>query len=106
MEKRFLLIFVIVIVAYYFENKYSRVPIVNETGKPVNVMKSNEHSELKVYKEALKDLFLHPAVKDRKPVIVSIVGDFRKGTSFLLDYFLRFMYSNVSRMLEFDDFYS
>jgi Guanylate-binding protein, N-terminal domain len=38
----------------------------------------------------------HPKVKDRKVVIVSIAGAFRKGKSFFMDYCLRFMYSNVS----------
>jgi glutamine amidotransferase PdxT len=85
MKKRLFSVFVIVIVAYYFEHEYSRAPVVNEIGKPVNVMKSNEDNELKVDKEALSGLFLHPEVRDRKPVIVSIVGDFRKGKSFLLD---------------------
>jgi hypothetical protein len=47
--------------------------------------------------EALDLLLLNPEVKDRKIVTVSIVGAFRKGKSFYMDYCLRFMYANVSR---------
>lgn len=46
--------------------------------------------------DTLNDMFLHPDVKDRKIVAVSIIGAFRKGKSFLMDYVLRFMYANVS----------
>jgi hypothetical protein len=43
----------------------------------------------------LESIFLHPMVKDRKIVTVSVIGAFRKGKSFLLDYFLRYLYHNV-----------
>ena len=49
------------------------------------------------YNEAiLKDILQHDLVKDRKIAIVSITGAFRRGKSFLLDFFLRYMYTNVS----------
>jgi predicted SprT family Zn-dependent metalloprotease len=40
--------------------------------------------------------FNHPQVADRKVVAFSIVGSLRKGKSFFMSYFLRFMYANVS----------
>jgi hypothetical protein len=43
----------------------------------------------------LEKIFLHPMVKDRNIVTISVVGAFRKGKSFLLNYFLRFLYHNV-----------
>jgi hypothetical protein len=43
----------------------------------------------------LESIFLHPMVKDRNIVTISVVGAFRKGKSFLLDYFLRYLYHNV-----------
>ncbi|CAO1441129.1 unnamed protein product [Diamesa tonsa] len=41
-----------------------------------------------------ESIFLHPEVKDRKIVVVSIIGAFRKGKSFLMDYCLRYMYAH------------
>lgn len=45
----------------------------------------------------LEKLFNHPEVRDRKIVIMSIIGPFRKGKSFFLDYCLRYLYSHVSK---------
>ena len=64
-------------------------------GEPLNVMKF-ANSSLEFDKAKLDGLLLHPEVKDRKVVVVSIVGAFRKGKSFFLDYCLRFLYGNVS----------
>jgi atlastin len=41
-------------------------------------------------------MLLHPEVQNRNIVVVSVIGEYRKGKSFLLDYCLRFMYANVS----------
>jgi Guanylate-binding protein, N-terminal domain len=38
----------------------------------------------------------NPKLRNRKAVVVSIVGALRKGKSFFMDYCLRFMYANVS----------
>lgn len=96
MKKRFLLTVVVVIVAYYYHTN-DDIDVPNIRGKPLNVLKALKNGEFQVDKSVLQELFLHPEIKDRKPVIFSIVGDFRKGKSFLLDYFLRFMYANVSK---------
>jgi atlastin len=44
----------------------------------------------------LSHLLLHPQVKDREIAVISIVGAYRKGKSFFMDYCLRFMYAHVS----------
>lgn len=44
----------------------------------------------------LKEILQNSLVKDRKIAIISITGAFRRGKSFLLDYFLRYLYTNVS----------
>lgn len=64
-------------------------------GEPLSVMKF-ANSSLEFDKAKLDSLLLHPEVKDRKVVVLSIVGAFRKGKSFFLDYCLRFLYGNVS----------
>jgi atlastin len=44
----------------------------------------------------VSDLFLDPKLKDRQVVVISIVGAFRKGKSFLMNYVLRYLYAHVS----------
>ena len=67
-------------------------------GKSVNILKFNDGNEISIDKPELDQIFHHPDVKDRKMVVVSIVGAFRKGKSFFLDYCLRYMYANVSKL--------
>lgn len=61
-------------------------------------MNSDINGKIIVDFEKLDEILLHPEVKDRKIVVVSIVGAFRKGKSFLMDYCLRYMYGNVGSM--------
>ena len=64
-------------------------------GKPLNILKYNTNKYI-IDQEVLDTIFNHAEVKDRKIVIVSIMGEYRKGKSFFMDYCLRFMYANVS----------
>ena len=65
-------------------------------GKPENVLGFAEDSKVFIKDEPLKDMFLHPDVKHRKIVAFSIIGAYRKGKSFFLDYCLRYLYAHVS----------
>ena len=68
-------------------------------GNPSNILRFDQvgnDTNVIVDDIALDRIFLHPEVKNRKIVVISIIGVFRKGKSFFMDYCLRFMYANVS----------
>jgi atlastin len=65
-------------------------------GQPVNVLVFDDSNQFQVNDGLLERIFLHPEVKNRSVVVFSIVGAFRQGKSFFLDYCLRFLYANVS----------
>lgn len=67
-------------------------------GEPLSIIKFNDTKALEFNKNELESLLLHPEVKDRKVVVLSIVGAFRKGKSYFLDYCLRYLYGNVSKI--------
>lgn len=70
--------------------------IVHPFGRPVTLMGPIDNETMTVDFAAIDGIFLNPEVSERKIVVVSIIGAFRKGKSFLMDYCLRYMYSNVS----------
>ena len=41
--------------------------------------------------EALEEILLSEEVRDRKVVVISVAGAFRKGKSFLLDFLIRYL---------------
>ena len=64
-------------------------------GEPLPIVHfGNEKFEF--IKEKLSIILNDKQVVDRKVAIISVVGAFRKGKSFLLDYCLRYLYANVS----------
>lgn len=57
--------------------------------------------ELKLNKDNLKKIMLHPDVENNAVMIVAIAGAFRKGKSFLLDFFIKYLEAEVIfRMLQ------
>lgn len=59
------------------------------------VLDSGDHS-FTLDNEALARILMKNEVKNRDLVILSVAGAFRKGKSFMLDFFLRYLYSRVS----------
>lgn len=64
-----------------------------DEGRPVQVVLAHPDHTFELDEEALSEILLHDDVKDRSVVVVSVAGAFRKGKSFLLDFFLRYMNS-------------
>ncbi|XP_011170692.1 atlastin isoform X1 [Solenopsis invicta] len=60
-------------------------------GRPVQVVLAHPDHTFELDEDALSEILLHDDVKDRSVVVVSVAGAFRKGKSFLLDFFLRYM---------------
>ena len=64
---------------------------------PIQIVVANEdeHS-FELDEAALENILLQDHVKDLNVVVVSVAGAFRKGKSFLLDFMLRYMHSQVT----------
>jgi atlastin len=66
------------------------------TAEAIQIVKVNEEAHtFRLSDEDLTQFILQDNVKNRDVVIVSVAGAFRKGKSFLLDFFLRYMYARV-----------
>lgn len=71
----------------------------NGFGEPVGVLSQNSNGTFTIDHDFIESILLHQDVRERKVVVVSIAGAFRKGKSFFMSYCLRFMYANVSTNL-------
>ncbi|KAK7573955.1 hypothetical protein V9T40_011146 [Parthenolecanium corni] len=60
-------------------------------GHPIPILLSEEQHVFTLNEEALEKVLLQDHIKDRNAVVVSVAGAFRKGKSFILDFFLRYM---------------
>lgn len=65
-------------------------------GKNEHVFAFSADDQVETNIEPLKKMLLHSKVKNRKIVAFSVIGGYRQGKSFFLDYCLRFLYANVS----------
>lgn len=72
-------------------------------GRPVQVVLAHPDHTFELDEDALSEILLHDDVKDRSVVVVSVAGAFRKGKSFLLDFFLRYMNNKVCDIHRFDN---
>ena len=68
----------------------------HQFGEAINILSFNNSKEIVVDDSELDKIFGYPEIQDRKVVILSIIGAFRGGKSFFLDYCLRFLYAHVS----------
>lgn len=64
-------------------------------GEPIQIVIACENHTFELDEEALEKILLRKDVQDKKVAIVSVAGAFRKGKSFLLDFFLRYLSAGV-----------
>lgn len=60
-------------------------------GYPVQVVNVGDDHTFNLDEEKLESILLQPDIQDKCVVVVSVAGAFRKGKSFLLDFFLRYL---------------
>jgi hypothetical protein len=65
-------------------------------GRPITIVTPTDDHEFVLDEDALREVLFNPAIKDKHVVVLSVAGAFRKGKSFLLDFFLRYLRSNGS----------
>lgn len=65
-------------------------------GRPVQIVVAKEDHTFELDEEALASIVCQDHVKDKHIAVISVAGAFRKGKSFLLDFFLRYLKSNGS----------
>ena len=59
--------------------------------RPICILKAKGDHSFELDIEALQNVLLQDHICDKKVVVVSVAGAFRKGKSFLLDFFLRYL---------------
>lgn len=52
---------------------------------------NDETKEFELNEDGLVSILNHEKAKDKPVVVISIAGDFRKGKSFMLNFFLRYL---------------
>lgn len=67
-----------------------------ENGRPIEIVTVNSDHLFSLNESSLSQMLLQDNIKDRSVVIISVAGVFRKGKSFLLNFFLRYLYAKVS----------
>ncbi|XP_075983233.1 atlastin GTPase isoform X2 [Anticarsia gemmatalis] len=66
-------------------------PVIHNGPHGVQVVDTGPEHTFSLNEEVLKELLLQDDIKDRAVVVLSVAGAFRKGKSFLLDFFLRYL---------------
>lgn len=71
-------------------------PVTTPPGKPVNLLSFVNPLKPVLNIKDLTDVLMHDDVKNRKLVVFAITGITGTKRTFLMNYFLRYMYANVS----------
>lgn len=63
-----------------------------ETENAIQIINFNdEKKEFELNEDGLNSILNHEKARDKPVVVISIAGDFRKGKSFMLNFFLRYL---------------
>lgn len=65
-----------------------------KSGEAIQIIKP-ENQQFELQLDTLKQIFEADELKDRHVVVVSIAGPYRKGKSFLMNFFLNYLYAQV-----------
>lgn len=68
---------------------------ISEPGKAIQIITPINHT-FHLELNELKGILEADGIKDRNVVVISIAGSFRKGKSFLLNFFIRFLNAQVT----------
>lgn len=68
----------------------------NMEARAIPIVTTGHDHTFALDEDALTEILLQDQLKDRFVVVVSVAGAFRKGKSFILDFFLRYLYAKVS----------
>jgi atlastin len=63
--------------------------------RAVKIAQLDENHRLKLFEDNLKSVLFHPKARGKPVCVISIAGAFRKGKSFLLNFFIRFFKNGV-----------
>lgn len=63
--------------------------------RPVQIILSDDEHNFELDEIALEKILLQEDIKDLPVAVVSVAGAFRKGKSFILDFFLRYLNAEV-----------
>lgn len=74
--------------------------------RPIPIVVATEEHAFELDEEALAKVLLNDNIKDKKVAVISVAGAFRKGKSFLLDFFLRYLDRKVRAVLFFYRLYT
>lgn len=70
------------------------------SAKAIQIIKPENHV-FQLQLQELKHILEADDIKDRDCAIISIAGAFRKGKSFLLNFFLKYLYAKVRILFKF-----
>src|SRR4051794_26801211 len=74
----------------------SSIPTNGPVRGPLQVISIDEETHaFQLNDDVLASILLRPEVADRKVALISVSGAFRKGKSFLLNFFLRYLENQV-----------
>lgn len=66
--------------------------------RPVCILKAKDDHTFELDTDALESVLLQADIRDKRVVVVSVAGAFRKGKSFLLDFFIRYLQRQVRKL--------